>query len=68
VAHSDSQTPVTLVVSPTQTTPAPAPHHHLPFTGFALVPLLLVAAVLVAIGTALTALPRPALLARTSPR
>jgi hypothetical protein len=63
MAHSDGQTgtPVTLVVSPGQTTPAPPPPHHpLPFTGFALIPILALAAVLIALGSALTAVRRPA--------
>jgi hypothetical protein len=63
MAHSDGQTgtPVTLVVSPGQTTPAvPAPHHPLPITGFELVPILALAAVLIAVGSALTAVRRPA--------
>lgn len=58
MAHSDSQTgtPVVLVVSPGQVTPAaPPPHHPLPFTGFALVPLLALAAVLIVAGCILTA-------------
>jgi len=64
MAHSDGQagTPVTLVVSPGQTTPStpPPPHHHpLPFTGFALVPALAVAALLLAVGTVLSAVRRP---------
>jgi hypothetical protein len=72
MARTDSQTgtPVTLVVTPQQTTPgttvpppAPAPHHHLPFTGVDLVPALAVAALLVAAGSVLTAVRRP-LLAR----
>lgn len=57
MAHSDSQTgtPVVLVVPPGSTTPAPPPHHPLPFTGFALVPLLALAAVLIVAGCFLTA-------------
>ena len=61
MAYGDSQTgtPVTLVVSPSQTVPAtPPPPHHLPFTGFALVPVLALAAVLVAAGSVLTAVRR----------
>jgi hypothetical protein len=61
MAYSDGPTgtPVTLVVSPGQTTPAsPPPPHHLPFTGFALVPVLALAAVLVAAGGVLAALRR----------
>ena len=56
-------TPVTLVVTPQQTTPGtstpPPPHHHLPFTGLEVVPALAIGALLVAAGTVLAAVRRP---------
>jgi hypothetical protein len=67
MAHADSQTgtPVTLVVTPQQTSPGttttPPPHHHLPFTGVELVPALAIGALLVAAGTVLTAVRRTVL-------
>lgn len=58
MAFADSQTgtPVTLVVKPGQTTPVSTPpgHKPIPFTGFELLPALVVAAVLLALGTVLT--------------
>lgn len=59
--HSDSQTgtPVTLVVRPAQPAPATPPGHHpLPFTGFGLLTLLLLAVVVVVLGSALLAMSR----------
>lgn len=51
---SSTGTPVTLVVSAgTVTPPPPASHGHLPFTGLDLVAALLLAALLLAVGTAL---------------
>lgn len=64
MAHSDGQagTPVTLVVQPGQTAPpsSPPPYHPLPYTGLPLLTLLALAALLVAVGAALTAVRRPA--------
>lgn len=60
MALSDSQTgtPVTLVVQPRTGTPGtvsppPAKHGHLPFTGFDLALVVLLAALLVAVGVVL---------------
>jgi hypothetical protein len=54
-----SGTPVTLVVTPGQTS-APPPPPPIPFTGFSLLPALLLATVLLALGTVvLTLLRRP---------
>ena len=57
-------TPVTLTVTQSATTappPPPAhPHGHLPFTGFSLVAVLLLVALLLSIGSALVFLGRPA--------
>jgi hypothetical protein len=62
LADSQTGTPVTLVVSPGQTSPGtsstPPVHRPLPHTGFDLVPALLLSAVLVAVGTFLTATAR----------
>lgn len=56
MTQSDSQTgtPVTLVVRPAQPAPAAPPGHHpLPFTGLELLPLLLLALLVMALGSAL---------------
>lgn len=55
MVHGDSSTgtPVTLVVPPGSTTAPPPPDRPLPHTGFGLLPVLLLAAVLVAVGTVL---------------
>jgi hypothetical protein len=62
LADSQTGTPVTLVVSPGQTAPGshstPPVHRPLPHTGFDLVTALLLSAVLVAVGTFLTATAR----------
>jgi hypothetical protein len=65
MAQSDGQTgtPVTLVVRPGAVTPGtdtppPGKHGHLPFSGFELLPLLLLAVVVVVLGTALLAAAR----------
>jgi hypothetical protein len=62
LADSQTGTPVTLVVSPGQTSPgthsSPPAHHPLPYTGFDLVPALALSALLVAVGTFLTATAR----------
>jgi hypothetical protein len=68
MTHSDSQTgtPVTLVVRPAVPTPGHVgtpqvtPPSHIPFTGFDLVPALAAAALLVAAGSVLSAVRRPA--------
>jgi hypothetical protein len=68
MTHSDSQTgtPVTLVVRPAAPTPGHvgtppgSPPTHLPFSGFDLVPALAAAALLVAAGSVLSAVRRPA--------
>ena len=66
MTHSDSQTgtPVTLVVRPAAPghvgTPQVTPPSHIPFTGFDLVPALAAAALLVAAGSVLSAVRRPA--------
>jgi len=68
MTHSDSQTgtPVTLVVQPGSSTPGhvtPPPGNgptHLPFSGADLVPALAIAALLLAAGSVLSALRRPA--------
>jgi len=63
MVRTDSQTgtPVTLVVSPGQTTPVSTPpgHKPIPFTGFELVPAFVLAAFLLALGAVLTAAARP---------
>lgn len=59
-ADTTTGTPVTLVVGPGQTSAPPPPEHPLPFTGFSLLPALLLATVLFALGTlALAAVRRP---------
>ena len=60
LADSQSGTPVTLVVSPQQAVPVSPPpgRKPIPFTGFELVPLLVLAAVLLAVGTVLLLTPR----------
>jgi hypothetical protein len=77
MTYSDSQTgtPVTLVVRPGTPTPghvAPPPGHgptHLPFSGVELAPALAAAALLIAAGSVLSAVRRPALArARSSAR
>lgn len=68
MTHSDSQTgtPVTLVVPPGSSTPghvSPPPGSgpsHLPFSGVELVPALAAAALLLAAGSVLSAVRRPA--------
>ena len=69
MAHSDTGTPVTLVVRPAQPTPATPPGHHpLPLTGFDLVGALTLGALLLAAGSALAAVRRPAALLARRPR
>jgi hypothetical protein len=68
MTYSDSQTgtPVTLVVRPDVSTPGhvtPPPGHgpsHLPFSGVELAPALAAAALLIAAGSVLSAVRRPA--------
>lgn len=59
LGDSTTGTPVTLVVTPGQTTPAPPPQEHpLPFTGFELAPVLALAAALLAAGSVLATIGR----------
>ena len=64
MSHAGSGgTPVTLTVTQSGTTAPPPPTHphgHLPFTGFSLVAVLLLVALLLLIGSALVFLGRPA--------
>ena len=73
MAHVDtsSGTPVTLVVSPGKQVVPPPHKHPLPFTGFALVPALVLALVLLAVGSVLLVgarRPVPVRIRHTSPR
>lgn len=56
MVHEDAMTglPVTLVVSPAQTV-SPPPKHPLPFTGFGLLPALLLGVFLLVVGSLLLA-------------
>jgi hypothetical protein len=63
MAYSDGQTgtPVTVVVPPAQAGVPPKPpvdHHRIPFSGFDLVPVLALAALLLALGSLLAAVRR----------